>query len=48
MEEFNLISGVGERKMEKYGPAFMEVIVEHVSTYLIMRKLLAAIILLFL
>ena len=32
MEEFNLISGVGERKMEKYGPAFMEVIVDHVST----------------
>ena len=32
MEEFNLISGVGERKMEKYGPAFMAVIVDHVST----------------
>ena len=32
MEEFNLISGVGERKMEKYGPAFMEVIADHVST----------------
>ena len=32
MEEFNLINGVGERKMEKYGPAFMEVIVDHVST----------------
>ena len=32
MEEFSLISGVGERKMEKYGPAFMEVIVDHVST----------------
>ena len=32
MEEFNLISGVGERKMEKYGPAFMEVIMDHVST----------------
>ena len=29
MEEFLLINGVGERKMEKYGPAFLGVITEH-------------------
>ena len=32
MEEFHLINGVGERKMEKYGPAFMAVIIEHTTT----------------
>ena len=29
MEEFLLINGVGERKMEKYGPAFLSVIMEY-------------------
>ncbi|MDG2140357.1 MAG: DNA helicase RecQ [Gammaproteobacteria bacterium] len=32
MEEFHLINGVGERKMEKYGPAFMAVIIEHTAS----------------
>ena len=32
MEEFLLVSGVGERKMEKYGPAFMSVIMDHTGT----------------
>tara|TARA_B100001142_G_scaffold240373_1_gene239196 strand:- start:133 stop:699 length:567 start_codon:yes stop_codon:yes gene_type:complete len=32
MEEFLLVSGVGERKMEKYGPAFMAVIMDHTGT----------------
>ena len=31
MEEFLLISGVGERKMEKYGPSFISVIMEHAA-----------------
>jgi ATP-dependent DNA helicase RecQ len=29
MSEFSLISGVGERKLDKYGPAFLDVISEH-------------------
>jgi ATP-dependent DNA helicase RecQ len=29
MDEFGLISGVGERKLEKYGPAFVRVIADH-------------------
>jgi len=29
MEEFELLSGVGERKLEKYGPGFLRVIVDH-------------------
>ena len=32
MEEFLLVSGVGERKMEKYGAAFMAVIMDHTGT----------------
>jgi ATP-dependent DNA helicase RecQ len=31
MLEFGIITGVGERKMEKYGPAFMHVISEHLA-----------------
>ena len=29
LDQFSLISGVGERKLNKYGPAFMRVIEEH-------------------
>ena len=29
LNEFNLVSGVGERKLEKYGPAFIRVIGDH-------------------
>ena len=29
LEEFALVSGVGERKKEKYGPAFLAVLAEH-------------------
>ena len=29
MSEFSLVSGVGERKLEKYGPAFIRVIGDH-------------------
>ncbi|PCJ23427.1 MAG: DNA helicase RecQ [SAR86 cluster bacterium] len=32
MTEFGLISGVGERKLEKYGPAFIRVIADHLAT----------------
>ncbi len=31
MNEFALISGVGERKLEKYGPAFVRVIADHLA-----------------
>jgi ATP-dependent DNA helicase RecQ len=31
IQEFGLINGVGERKMEKYGPAFMHIIAEHLA-----------------
>jgi len=31
MNEFALISGVGERKLEKYGPAFVRVIGDHLA-----------------
>lgn len=31
MDEFGLISGVGERKLEKYGPAFVRVISDHLA-----------------
>ncbi|MCH7815859.1 MAG: HRDC domain-containing protein, partial [Proteobacteria bacterium] len=27
--EFSCVSGVGERKLQKYGPAFMRVISDH-------------------
>lgn len=29
LEEFELLSGVGERKLEKYGPGFLRVITDH-------------------
>ncbi len=32
MDAFSLVSGVGERKLEKYGPAFTRVISDHLST----------------
>ena len=32
MTEFSLISGVGERKLEKYGPAFLRVVGDHLAT----------------
>lgn len=31
MPEFGLVSGVGERKLEKYGPAFVRVIADHLA-----------------
>ncbi len=31
LNEFSLVSGVGERKLEKYGPAFVRVIGDHLS-----------------
>ena len=31
MNEFSLVSGVGERKLEKYGPAFIRVIGDHLT-----------------
>ncbi|MFT4672858.1 MAG: ATP-dependent DNA helicase RecQ [Pseudohongiellaceae bacterium] len=31
MDDFGLISGVGERKLEKYGPAFVRVIADHLA-----------------
>jgi superfamily II DNA helicase RecQ len=31
MNEFALISGVGERKLGKYGPAFVRVIADHLA-----------------
>jgi len=31
LDQFSLISGVGERKLNKYGPAFMRVIEDHCS-----------------
>lgn len=31
MNEFSLVSGVGERKLEKYGPAFIRVIGDHIT-----------------
>ncbi|NQV70532.1 MAG: DNA helicase RecQ [Pseudohongiella sp.] len=31
MREFSLVSGVGERKLEKYGPAFIRVIGDHLA-----------------
>ena len=31
MSEFSLVSGVGERKLEKYGPAFIRVIGDHLA-----------------
>jgi ATP-dependent DNA helicase RecQ len=31
MNEFALISGVGERKLEKYGPAFVRAIADHLA-----------------
>lgn len=31
MPEFSLVSGVGERKLEKYGPAFIRVITDHLA-----------------
>ena len=31
IQEFGIINGVGERKMEKYGPAFMHIIAEHLA-----------------
>lgn len=33
LNEFSLVSGVGERKLEKYGPAFVRVISDHLSTH---------------
>jgi len=33
LNEFSLVSGVGERKLEKYGPAFVRVIGDHLSTH---------------
>jgi len=32
LQEFELISGVGERKLQKYGPAFVRVIGDHLAT----------------
>ena len=32
-DNFSMISGVGERKLEKYGPAFISVISEHLASY---------------
>jgi ATP-dependent DNA helicase RecQ len=31
MEEFGELSGVGERKLERYGPAFVSIITEHLA-----------------
>jgi ATP-dependent DNA helicase RecQ len=31
MEEFSELSGVGERKLERYGPAFVGVINQHLA-----------------
>jgi len=31
LQEFELISGVGERKLQKYGPAFVRVIGDHLT-----------------
>jgi len=31
MNQFSLVSGVGERKLEKYGPAFLRVIGDHLA-----------------
>lgn len=31
MPEFSLVNGVGERKLEKYGPAFIRVIADHLA-----------------
>lgn len=31
MTEFSLVNGVGERKLEKYGPAFIRVIADHAA-----------------
>ncbi len=33
LDEFSLVSGVGERKLEKYGPAFIRVIGDHLSAH---------------
>ena len=33
LSEFSLVSGVGERKLEKYGPAFIRVIGDHLSAH---------------
>ena len=33
LNEFSLVSGVGERKLEKYGPAFVRVIGDHLSAH---------------
>ena len=33
LNEFSLVSGVGERKLEKYGPAFVRVIGDHLSEH---------------
>ncbi|MCH8175911.1 MAG: DNA helicase RecQ [Proteobacteria bacterium] len=33
LNEFSLVSGVGERKLEKYGPAFIRVIGDHLSAH---------------
>jgi ATP-dependent DNA helicase RecQ len=32
MEDFEMLSGVGERKLEKYGPGFIRVINDHLSS----------------
>jgi ATP-dependent DNA helicase RecQ len=32
MDDFELLSGVGERKLEKYGPGFIRVIVDHLNS----------------
>ncbi|MEX0619330.1 MAG: DNA helicase RecQ [Pseudohongiellaceae bacterium] len=32
MDQFSQISGVGERKLEKYGPTFLRVVSDHLST----------------
>lgn len=32
MEQFGRISGVGERKLNKYGPAFLQAINEHLAS----------------
>jgi len=31
MNAFGMVSGVGERKLEKYGPAFLRVITDHLA-----------------
>jgi len=37
MSQFSDIGGVGERKLEKYGAIFLEVIGEHLSASTIMQ-----------